>query len=59
MAYNSSVLSQVLESLPRHEFEKLANGCDGRRRSDALTRWSQFVALAIGQLAGRRSLRDI
>jgi len=59
MAYNSSVLSQLLESLPRHEFEKLANGCDGRRRSDALTRWSQFVALAIGQLAGRRSLRDI
>ena len=59
MAYNSSVLSQVLESLPRHEFEKLANACDGRRRSDALTRWSQFVALAIGQLAGRRSLRDI
>ena len=59
MAYNSSVLSQLLESLPRHEFEKLANACDGRRRSDALTRWSQFVALAIGQLAGRRSLRDI
>ena len=59
MAYNSSVLSQLLKSLPRHEFEKLANGCDGRRRSDALTRWSQFVALAIGQLAGRRSLRDI
>ncbi|MGB5510260.1 MAG: IS4 family transposase [Woeseiaceae bacterium] len=59
MAYNTSVLSQLLKSLPRHEFEKLANGCDGQRRSDALTRWSQFVALAIGQLAGRRSLRDI
>ena len=59
MAYNSSVLSQLLKLLPRHEFEKQANGCDGQRRSDALSRWSQFVALSIGQLGGRRSLRDI
>ena len=59
MAYNSSVLSQLLKLLPRHEFEKQANDCDGKRRSDALSRWSQFVALSIGQLAGRSSLRDI
>jgi len=45
--------------LPRHEFERLANAHDGRRRSDALSRWSQFVALAVGQLGGRTSLRDI
>ena len=59
MAYNSSVLSQLLKLLPRHEFEKQANRYDGKRRSDALSRWSQLVALAIGQLGGRRSLRDI
>ena len=59
MAYNNSVLSQLLKLLPRHEFERLANCHDGKRRSDALSRWSQFVALTIGQLAGRRSLRDI
>jgi len=59
MAYNGSVLSQLLKLLPRHEFEKQANRYDGKRRSNALSRWSQFVALAIGQLAGRRSLRDI
>lgn len=59
MAYHTSVLSQLLKSLPRLEFEKLANDCDGRRRSNALTRWSQFIALSVGQLAGRRSLRDI
>jgi putative transposase len=45
--------------LPRHEFEKLANQHDGKRRSDALSRWSQFVALAVGHLGGRDSLRDI
>jgi putative transposase len=59
MAYHNSVLSQLLKLLPRHEFEKHANRCDGKRRSDALSRWSQFVALGIGQLGGRRSLRDI
>ena len=59
MAYHNSVLSQLLKLLPRHEFEKQVNGVDGKRRSDALSRWSQFVALMIGQLGGRRSLRDI
>jgi len=59
VAYHNSVLSQLLKLLPRHEFEKQVNGVDGKRRSDALSRWSQFVALMIGQLGGRRSLRDI
>lgn len=59
MACNSSVLSQLLKLLPRHEFEQQANSVDGRRRSDALSRWSQFFALTVGQLGGRRSLRDI
>ena len=59
MAYHTSVLSQLLKLVPRLEFEKQANRVDGKRRSDALSRWSQFVALSIGQLGGRRSLRDI
>jgi len=59
MAYHNSVLSQLLRLVPRLEFEKQANRVDGQRRSDALSRWSQFVALAIGQLGGRGSLRDI
>ena len=59
MAYHDSVLSQVLKLLPRHEFECHSNRHDGRRRSDALSRRSQFVALTIGHLGGRSSLRDI
>ena len=54
MAYHNSVLSQLLKLLPRHEFEKQANRVDGKRRSDALSRWSQFIALTIGQLGGRQ-----
>lgn len=59
MAHSSTVLSQMLKMVPRHEFEKLANTVDGKVRSTALSRWSQFVALTVGQLSGRRSLRDI
>lgn len=59
MAHSSTVLSQMLKMVPRHEFEKLANMVDGKVRSTALSRWSQFVALTVGQLSGRQSLRDI
>ena len=59
MAYHNTIISQILKLVPRLEFERLGNQYDGRRRSDALSRWSQFVALSVGQLAGRTSLRDI
>lgn len=59
MAHCNTVLSQMLKMIPRHEFEKLANTVDGKTRSTALTRWTQFVALTVGQLSGRQSLRDI
>ena len=59
MAYHPTVLGQLLKTVPRLEFEKLANAQDGKRRSDALPRWSQFVALAVGQLGRHHSLRDI
>lgn len=59
MAHSNTVLSQLLKLMPRHEFEKLANKVDGKVRSTAMTRWSQFVALTVGQLNGRQSLRDI
>ena len=50
MAHCNTVLSQMLNMIPRHEFEKLANTVDGKVRSTALSRWSQFVALTVGQL---------
>jgi len=45
--------------VPRHEFQTLAQQVDPKRRSDAFSRWDQFVALAAAQLSGRASLRDI
>ena len=59
MGYNHTVLGQILKSVPRLEFEQLAAEHDGKRRSGALSRWSQFVALVLGHLGDRHSLRDI
>jgi hypothetical protein len=54
-----TVFAQVLDFLPRHEF----NQCVRRYRGDYRVRWfsclDQFLALAFAQLTGRQSLRDI
>lgn len=59
MAHSSTILSQVLRLVPRHEFERLASAHAGERGMHTASRWKQFVALAAGQLAGRHSLRDV
>ncbi len=59
MAHHNTVLSQLLKFIPRHEFETLANRHHSGRVFRTASRWSQFVTMAIAQLAGRNSLRDI
>ncbi|MCP5343337.1 MAG: DUF4372 domain-containing protein [Pseudomonadales bacterium] len=43
MAHFSTILSQMLKLVPRHEFGSLAKRHDGVRRSDACSRWKQFA----------------
>lgn len=59
MAHHNTVFSQILKLIPRHEFSSLSIKHDGPRRRDAMTRWTQFVAMSTAQLTGRSSLRDI
>ncbi len=59
MAYRSTVFGDLLKLVPRHEFESLARKHSTGRKLRSMTRWKQFVAMALGQLAGRSSLRDI
>lgn len=59
MAHHNTVFSQLLKFIPRHEFETLANQHHSGRSFRTASRWSQFVTMAIAQLAGRNSLRDI
>jgi len=59
MAHCNTILSQILKLVPRHEFEALAKKHHSGRMFRSASRWSQFVTMAIGQLSGRRSLRDL
>ncbi len=59
MAHCNTILSQILKLIPRHEFEVLANRHHSGRTFRRASRWSQFVTLAMAQLSGRSSLRDI
>jgi len=59
MAHCNTILSQILRFVPRHEFEVLANQHHCGRSFRTASRWSQFVTMAMAQLAGRNSLRDI
>jgi len=59
LAHNNTVLGQLLKFIPRHEFETLANQHHAGRSFRTASRWSQFVTMAMAQLAGRNSLRDI
>ncbi len=45
--------------MDRHEFESLAKEHHEGQKLRRMTRWGQFVAMFVGQLSGRRSLRDI
>ena len=59
MPHNNTAFAQVLKLVPRHEFESLARKHRSGRMARSMTRWSQFVAMAMAQLTGRCNLRDI
>lgn len=59
MAHSSTVLSQIIRFLPRHEFESLARKHHAGHELRSFNRWSQYVALMVAQVGGRKSLRDL
>jgi len=59
LSHHNTIVGQILKLVPRHEFETLAKHHHVGRKLRRTSRWSQFVSLCIGQLSGRKSLRDI
>jgi len=59
MAYHSTILRQIVAFIPRHEFDSLAKVHHEGQKFRSFNRWSQFMAMFIGQLSGRKSLRDL
>ncbi len=58
MVHHSTILNQIASFIHRHDFEKLAQTYHGGQKFRSFNRWSQFMAITIAQLIGRRSLRD-
>jgi hypothetical protein len=53
------VFSQLLDSLPRHDFNRCVRRYQGNYRVRDFSCLDQFLCLAFAQLTGRESLRDI
>jgi len=59
VAHCNTVLNQVVSFFKRHEFESLAKKHHVGQRFRSFNRWSQFAAMLVCQLSGRKSLRDV
>ena len=59
MAHYNTILSQITSLIPRHVFDSHADTHHSGQKFRSFNRWSQFMAMLIGQLSGRKSLRDI
>jgi hypothetical protein len=59
MAYHTTILRQIIEIFPRHEFDALARDYHRGQKFRSFNRWTQFMVMFIGQLSGRKSLRDL
>ena len=53
------VFAQLIEFLPRHEFDMCVKGFRGNYRQRTFSCRDQFLAMAFAQLTYRESLRDI
>ncbi len=59
MAHHNTAFQQLLKPLSRHDFEGLAKKHHSGQKLRSATRWDQFIGMAMSQLSGRQSLRDI
>ncbi len=59
MSHHNTAFHQLLKPLSRHEFEGLAKQHHVGQKLRSASRWDQFLGMAMSQLSGRQSLRDI
>jgi hypothetical protein len=59
MAHNSTLLGQMLQMFPRHEFQKVVESVGSERHARGFSSWNHFVSMLFGQMAGQDSLRGI
>jgi hypothetical protein len=54
-----TIFSQILDWLPRYEFEKCVQRYPGNHRLRKFSCFDQFLSLVFAQLTFRESLRDV
>jgi transposase len=54
-----TVFAQLMDHLPRYEFQKCVTRYRGDYQQKSFSCWDQFLAMAFAQLTYRESLRDI
>ena len=59
MNQGRTVFSQLMDFLPKHDFNKCVSRYKGNHRVRKFTCYEQFLAMAFAQLTYRESLRDI
>ena len=59
MSHHNTAFHQLLKPLSRHDFEKAARLHHAGQKLRSASRWDQFIGMAMSQLSGRQSLRDI
>ncbi len=59
MVHKNTLFKEVLQFIPRHEFQKSVDQYNGDKRTRNLNCWGQFVSLLFGQLTGHNALRSI
>lgn len=59
MSHHNTAFHQLLKPLSRHEFETEAKRHHVGQKLRSASRWDQFIGMAMSQLSGRQSLRDI
>lgn len=59
MSHHNTAFHQLLQPLSRHDFERTAREHHVGQRLRSASRWDQFIGIAMSQISGRQSLRDI
>lgn len=59
MAHKNTILNQVLDFMPRHEFDPIADEYHMGQKFRNFSHWGQLVSMTYGQLTKRVSYRDL
>lgn len=59
MGHQNTLFYEILQMIPRHEFQKAVNSYDGDKGTRRLNCWQQFSTLLFGQLTGHNALRSM